>query len=83
MVAAFWDGASRYRGGRQNPLFRSPTWVYVCCCLSYVILCCWRPRIGYRANALVRFWPAAISKDLLTSDFEQHRRVISSVFQHP
>ena len=31
----------------------------------------WRPETGHRASGLLRFWPAAVSKDLLTSDFEQ------------
>ena len=37
------------------------------------------PKTGHRAMVLVRFCPAAVSKDLLTSDFEQHFRVISSL----
>ena len=34
------------------------------------------PKPGHRAMALVRFCPAAVLKDLLTGDFEQHFRVI-------
>ena len=37
------------------------------------------PKTGHRAMILVRFCPAAFSKDLLSSDFEQHVRVISSL----
>ena len=37
------------------------------------------PKPGHRAMVLVRFCPAAVSKDLLTSDFEEHFRVISSL----
>ena len=39
----------------------------------------WRPQTGHRAMVLVRFCPAAVSKELLTSDFEQHFRVISGL----
>ena len=35
-----------------------------------------RARTGHRARVLVRFCPAAVSKELLTSDFEQHFRAI-------
>ena len=37
------------------------------------------PKPGHRAMVLMRFCPAAVSKDRLTSDFEQHVRVISSL----
>ena len=37
------------------------------------------PKTGHRAMILVRFCPAAVSKELLTSDFEQHFRVISGL----
>ena len=37
------------------------------------------PKPGHRAMVLMRFCPAAVSKDLLTSDFEEHFRVISGL----
>ena len=37
------------------------------------------PKTGHRAMVLVRFCPAAVSKDLLPSDFEQHFREISGL----
>ena len=37
------------------------------------------PKPGHRAMVLVRFCPAAVLKDLLTGDFEQHFRVISGL----
>ena len=37
------------------------------------------PKPGHRAMVLVCFCPAAVLKDLLTGDFEQHFRVISSL----
>ena len=37
------------------------------------------PKPGHRAMVLVRFCPAAVLKVLLTGDFEQHFRVISSL----
>ena len=37
------------------------------------------PKTGHRAMVLMRFCPAAVSKDLLTSDFEEHFRVISGL----
>ena len=37
------------------------------------------PKPGHRAMVLVCFCPAAVSKDFLTNDFEQHFRVISGL----